>query len=120
MSSRKLSRDNFTDRLRAFMTAKNLNNKQLAKTIEIDPAQIGRWLNGALPKLDKLEQLKRRFPDLNMNWLIYGEGEMSLSEMERAYNRLKKEIPDLQIDLSDLEKEDQEVVVGMVKRLRKA
>lgn len=85
-----MSISDFSYRLKAFMRVKSLINKDLAKIVKTDSTQVGRWLSGSIPKIDKLQKLKDEYPDLNLNWLLNGEGQMSTSETEEELKRLKK------------------------------
>lgn len=59
--------------------------------------------NGSSTTTDIMLKVSERFPDLNINWLITGEGEMLLSDMDRininykkAYEKSLKRIEELE------------------------
>jgi transcriptional regulator with XRE-family HTH domain len=49
--------------------------KDFAKLLEINPENINKWTNrGSLPSAEQLENIARRL-NVNINWLLSGEGE---------------------------------------------
>ena len=47
------------------------------------------------PNTDFLENLKNQFPDLNLNWLVCGEGKMNLSEEDNLTADVSGEFEEL-------------------------
>lgn len=62
------------DRLKTFASAKNLTVQRLEQRWGVCNGYVGSIRKGV--GLGKLEQLLNIFPDLNRDWLLYGEGEM--------------------------------------------
>lgn len=62
------------DRLKTFASAKNLTVQRLEQRWGVCNGYVGSIRKGV--GLGKLEQLLSIFPDLNRDWLLYGEGEM--------------------------------------------
>lgn len=62
------------DRLKTFASAKNLTVQRLEQRWGVCNGYVGSIRKGV--GSGKLEQLLSIFPDLNRDWLLYGEGEM--------------------------------------------
>lgn len=72
---------NMKDRIRRIMIQERLNQKEFAATTGISPATLSSIFNGRTsPTLNHAEALHRRFPNLNMSWLMFGEGDMYIKE----------------------------------------
>lgn len=69
------------DRIFQIMKQEGLNQKEFAATTGISPATLSSIFNGRTsPTLNHAEALHRRFPKLNMSWLMFGEGDMYVKE----------------------------------------
>ncbi|GHV69759.1 transcriptional regulator [Bacteroidia bacterium] len=65
------------ERLNQLMREKGLTATKLAATINANPSAISHFLSGRnKPGYDILYNLSDKFPDINMNWLINGGGNM--------------------------------------------
>lgn len=87
------------NRIYQIMKKEGLNQKEFSETTGISPATLSSIFNGRTsPTLNHAELLHRRFPKLNMSWLMFGEGEMLESHDESDTNttdRNSGEQPDL-------------------------
>ncbi len=71
------------DRIFQIMKQEGLNQKEFAATTGISPATLSSIFNGRTsPTLNHAEALHRRFPKLNMSWLMFGEGDMYVKPQE--------------------------------------
>ena len=71
------------DRIFQIMKQERLNQKEFAATTGISPATLSSIFNGRTsPTLNHAEALHRRFPKLNMSWLMFGEGDMYVQPQE--------------------------------------
>jgi len=69
------------DRIKQIMLQERLNQKDFAATTGISPATLSSIFNGRTsPTLNHAEALHRRFPKLNMSWLMFGEGDMYVKD----------------------------------------
>ena len=69
------------DRIFKIMKQEGLNQKDFAATTGISPATLSSIFNGRTsPTLNHAEALHRRFPRLNMSWLLFGEGDMYIKD----------------------------------------
>ena len=70
-----------TTRLKQLREALGMNKNQLAVKLGIDNGNISRYESGKVkPNSDFYELLIRKFDNINLTWLISGEGEMFLQK----------------------------------------
>lgn len=62
------------DRIKAFADAKGVTYRELSTIMGASPGYINSISKSIQP--DKMSRLSTRFPDLNVSWLLTGEGEM--------------------------------------------
>lgn len=63
----------------------NGKNTVFASLIGVSEANVRNYKNGVMPKADFLEKIARSF-DVNINWLLTGEGNMLRTESEKEEN----------------------------------
>ncbi|MGM9743545.1 MAG: hypothetical protein ACI3ZC_10850 [Candidatus Cryptobacteroides sp.] len=64
-------------RLEQFLSAENLSQSQFADTIKVARASVSHILAGRnKPGWDFLTSMMKHFPDLNLEWLMTGNGKM--------------------------------------------
>jgi len=72
-------------RLQQFLSAENITQSQFADNIGVARASISHILAGRnKPGFDFIESLARRYPTLNIDWFITGNGRMYKSATEPA------------------------------------
>ena len=65
------------NRLMQFLEAENISQSQFAESIGVARASISHILAGRnKPGFDFIERMARRYPSLNLEWLITGKGRM--------------------------------------------
>lgn len=65
------------DRIRKIMEAQHMSQQEFAQYIELSPASLSSVFNGRTrPTLNIVEAIKRKFPNINTEWLMFGNGEM--------------------------------------------
>lgn len=68
---------NMNQRLQEFLLAENISQSQFADNIGVARASISHIISGRnKPGFDFIVSMSRRYPNLNLEWLINGEGEM--------------------------------------------
>ena len=68
------------DRVRQVMTWAKLSQQDFATYLEISPASLSSIFNGRTnPTNNHVQAIHRAFPEINVNWLMFGEGEMLLN-----------------------------------------
>lgn len=72
--------DTIKSRLIELLKAKRMTQTEFAKRLGTSPTYLGA-MRKAMPA-EKLKKVYEMFPDLNQNWLLYGEGEMFLPKEE--------------------------------------
>ena len=66
----------FPERLKFLINQKKLSNAELAEKIGIQKSTVSHLLSGRnKPGFDFLNKLVKVFPDINLRWLITGEGD---------------------------------------------
>ena len=97
------------ERINLLLKAKNITAKQFAEEIGIQPSGMSHIMSGRNnPSLDFVMKVVRRWPEVNINWLMLGKGEMYASvplnvqeqeqeprKMESAVGRHEQEQYDL-------------------------
>lgn len=64
-------------RLKQFIAAENLTQAQLADKINVVRASVSHILSGRnKPSYEFISGLMRHYPDLNIEWLMFGKGKM--------------------------------------------
>lgn len=65
------------ERINLLLKAKNVTARQFAEEIGIQPSGMSHILSGRNnPSLDFVMKVVRRWPEVNINWLMFGNGEM--------------------------------------------
>ncbi len=65
------------NRIETLIKEKGLSSVKFAEAIGVQPSSISHVLSGrSKPSFDFMEKISSKFPDVNMNWLISGTGEM--------------------------------------------
>ncbi len=68
--------ESFSERLKHIIKEKQLSNAELAEKIGIQKSTVSHLLSGRnKPGFDFLNKLIKVFPDINLRWLITGEGD---------------------------------------------
>ena len=62
-------------RLKHILYLKGIKHVVIANELKINVQQFNNWCNSTKPTIEGLEKLVRYFPDLNVRWLMSGEGE---------------------------------------------
>lgn len=70
------------ERLQEFMIHKSLKASELSKILGVNDSNISNLINGRIisPNFSLVMKINKHFPELNLNWLVSGEGEMYLRE----------------------------------------
>lgn len=83
--------EDIRDRVKMIMDRENLTAGAFADSIGVSPATITHILNGRnkYPSTEVLLRLHNRYPDVSMQWLLLGEGEVDLSSNIEAEGLLE-------------------------------
>lgn len=77
-------------RLKQLRDALGLNKNQLAVKLGIDNGNLSRYESGKVkPNSEFYERLVHKFEQVNLSWLISGEGEMFIQKITAAPNKNK-------------------------------
>lgn len=73
------------DRIRQLMLSKQMTQQEFANFIKISPASLSSVFNGRTrPTLNIIEAIKSKMPDVDINWLLFGEGDMLANDKQTA------------------------------------
>ncbi len=78
------------DRIRQIMEAQHMSQQVFAQFIELSPASLSSIFNGRTkPTLNIVEAIKKKIPDINIDWLMFGSGPMykSMSEGTDSFSQ---------------------------------
>lgn len=65
------------NRLKQFLAAENITQAQFADTINVVRASVSHVLSGRNnPSFDFIKAMMQHYPDLNIDWLMFGKGRM--------------------------------------------
>ncbi len=65
------------NRINLILKAKNITARQFAEEIGIQPSGMSHILSGRnRPSLDFIMKVINRYPEIDINWLMFGKGEM--------------------------------------------
>lgn len=68
------------DRIRLIMESQHMTQQVFADFLEQSPATLSSIFNGRTrPTLNIVDAIKTKIPDINIEWLLYGTGDMYLS-----------------------------------------
>lgn len=69
------------DRILQIMRSEGMTQQEFSRATGLSPASLSSIFNGrTAPTMKHAEAMHRRFPNLNLSWLLFGEGEMFLSD----------------------------------------
>ena len=100
------------NRLQQFLSAENLTQAQFADSINVARASISHILAGRNnPGYDFIINTMKRYPDLNVEWLLTGQGKMykSRTREQKAPAQAKPYPVNLFDDYSDLEEPERQL-----------
>lgn len=80
------------DRINLLLKAKNITARQFAEEIGIQPSGISHILSGRNnPSLDFVMKVMKRWPEINISWLMFGKGEMYVSPSEMQHPTVQEQ-----------------------------
>lgn len=92
------------DRIKKLLEIKQLSPSQFADEIGLQRSSLSHVLSGRnKPSLDFVMKIKQRFSEINLDWLVFGTGEM---EQKKLNNDLEKN----DISIHTIETSDQQSI----------
>lgn len=104
-----MSEENIATRLKVFFDSKHLSSTQFADACGIARPSLSQILTGRNKKISDIiiGQIHRAFPELSVVWLLFGEGEMLLSDAKNCPENAEVEIiQDQLVGISENSKEN--------------
>ena len=75
------------DRIRMIMEREKVPPRVFAETIGVQQSTLSHILNGRnKPSLDVIMKVHQKYDYVNLEWLLYGKGEMVVSEEETSFS----------------------------------
>lgn len=107
------------ERLRLYIDYKQISFNSFDKAIGASNGYIGKQIkNGASIGGDIIEKISCIYPDLNIEWLVTGRGEMLISDEEQMRKTLEKSEPHLfNINLKYLREQQEWSALQVSKKL---
>lgn len=69
------------DRIKQLMNAQHMNQQSFAEVLDISPASLSSIFNDRTkPTLNHIDAIKKKFPSINLDWLLFGQGPMFLDD----------------------------------------
>ena len=69
------------DRVKQIMESMHMTQQVFAQFIEMSPASLSSIFNGRTrPTLNIVEAIKKKIPDINTDWLMFGSGSMYVQQ----------------------------------------
>lgn len=88
------------DQIKRVMKANDLSATQFADEIGIQRSSVSHVLSGRnKPSLDFMLKIKLRYPELNLDWLLLGEGQMLEKDSLETKNQKEEEINEPDVGL---------------------
>ena len=76
------------DRIRIIMEDQHMTQQVFADFLQQSPATLSSIFNGRTrPTLNIIDSIKTKIPDISIEWLLYGTGDMYLSHPEASNQR---------------------------------
>ena len=76
---------NMEDRIKEWFRKIDLTQYELSQRLDVSKGAISHILSGRnKPSLEFIQNLKKAFPEISLDWLIIGEGEMNISNGQNA------------------------------------
>ena len=97
------------NRLKEFMTVEGITSTQLADNIGVKRPNFSQILTGRSKKISTeiVAKLHKVYPELSMNWLISGEGEMYIQRQQKNEKGITSLFDEISINRPNVHKEHQ-------------
>ena len=96
-------------RLKQFLAAENITQAQFADSINVVRASVSHVLSGRNnPSFDFIKAMMLQYPNLNIDWLMFGKGKMYKDLMETS--EIATDLFDEDLFSSQISKEDKHVM----------
>ncbi len=100
------------------MQAEGLNALRFAEKLEVQPSSISHILSGRnKPSFDFIEKLLSKYPKLNPDWLLLGNGDMYRSLLPQSEPLLPELFPDEPEDIPNEKKSHEKERITNVKEI---
>ncbi len=95
------------DRIKQIMDSQRMTQQEFANHLSLSPASLSSIFNGRTnPTLNIVEAIKKKFPDISTDWLMFGVGSMN-ADNANANSSAQKAISDSVEQVIDFEEHAQ-------------
>jgi transcriptional regulator with XRE-family HTH domain len=78
------------DRIKHLMEVEHMTQQEFADFLQQSPATLSSIFNGRTrPTMNVVDSIKAKIPDISLEWLLYGQGDMYRSHPERVSEQEK-------------------------------
>ena len=89
-------------RLKQFIAAENITQAQLADNLNVVRASVSHILAGRnKPGYEFLSGLMSNYPNLNIEWLMFGKGKMYKTQEQTIFETPNHEIQDTEVEVKE-------------------
>ncbi len=89
-------------RLKQFLAAENITQAQFADSINVVRASVSHVLSGRNnPSFDFIKAMMQRYPNLNIDWLMFGKGRMYKDQTVSPEPDIPEDLLFPEIDVED-------------------
>jgi transcriptional regulator with XRE-family HTH domain len=75
-------------RFKKWLNSEDISATQLSTNINVSRATISHILSGRnKPSIDILDKILNKYPNINLNWLVSGIGNMSITVKDTSVNK---------------------------------
>lgn len=75
-------------KIRLLLKDEGISQKELASDIEMNYSQVSNYISGYnKPNFDFIERLAKRFPKIDLNWLLRDDIDNLVNELNAEYSR---------------------------------
>jgi transcriptional regulator with XRE-family HTH domain len=108
-----------SDRFLHLLRVKKVSQKEFEDLSGIPQPTLSRFITGKVrsPKVELITALVQYFPELNLRWLLIGEGEMFHAANDVTIEQLSKDLENIKLENENLRKELMEAkdrIIGLL------
>ena len=75
------------ERLKMIISYLGTNTNAFARSVETSQQTLDNYIKGRTPSLEVIEKIVKKYPKIDCNWLITGEGEMLKNNIQNIENK---------------------------------
>lgn len=93
----------YSDRLEAIRKSKKMSQLEFCNSIGIGQSTYSKMISrGSTPKAELLESIATIFPDVNIGYILTGQGEMFLQDTAKPATELEERVKELEEQMKEV------------------